>query len=259
MQETQSSSKIVNPERIHRLFLKMCEGGMNGIIRPESQQNLGIRTSFHMVETSFREPVIFMTDISDKGLQVLNDGITVQIEVVGMPTRVMFRTKIVKKVPGGIVINMPSSLVSIERRRNARYRIVPRYMGYLQFSDWEAEKDDVAAPPVFEQRESLASWCPLSDLSIGGACVRTQFPSVLGIVQPNAADLHAKLILPMVKPIGVEVTFRWQKRIRNRIRVNDEERYRLDFLFGVEFSNLDEAAFLKIRQFLRQLSLADAV
>lgn len=259
LQETTTSSKIVNPERISRLFLKMCEGGMNGIIRPENQPNLGIRTAFHMVETSLREPVVYMTDISDKGIQVLTEGSIVQVEVVGMPTRVMFRTRIVKKVMGGVVIQMPGSLVSIERRRNARYRIVPRYMGYIQFSEWQADQADVASPPIFEQREQLASWCPLSDLSVGGACIRTQFPSALTIVQPGAVDLHAKLILPMIKPIELELSFRWQKRIRNRIHVNDEERYRLEFLFGVEFSNLDESALLKVRQFLRQLSLADAV
>ncbi len=255
----QKKSKITTPDRLQRIFAKMCAAKMNVLIRTDEDNNTGIRGAFHLLDEGTSGTQIFLSGISQKGREKLEFVKNVRIEVLGMPTRVMFHAFITRHYAEGIGFLMPSELVSEERRLNTRYQTLPKHMAYIALSSWQANEDDWAAPPVIPLFQSASAWLPLADISMGGMCVLTQFPSVLNQIEINAVDNDARLIFPMIDPVAVKIQFRWQKRTINRVILDGEEHSQKQFRFGLEFVDADEDLKMKIRQFLRQLSMADAI
>lgn len=257
-EKTENSSKISNPLRISRIVAKMCQGHMQAIIRTKESSKLSIRAAFAKYETG-REPEIVFDKISNYGLEKLNSGMQIKIEVIGMPSKVMFVTTIKTKSSTAITCSLPLSLVSIERRQNSRFRAIPSAMAYLSFSVWSPEDNDFAAPPFFDVYRNISSWLPLVDISAGGICIQSHFPSFINQLETIDFDPEARLHLPMSTPMPIKAQIRWRRRIKNRIIDDFGERYQLDFRVGVEFAELQDEQRSRIRQYLRQLSLADAI
>ena len=109
-------SKLTNPERIARLVSRMCNGGMQVVIREESSGKVGIRGSFFQLRDAKNTKIIYFNNVSSHGRAKLKKGDIVKIEVIGMPSQVVFRTKVVTIVNDGIVCVLPKSLISVERR-----------------------------------------------------------------------------------------------------------------------------------------------
>lgn len=252
-------SKITNPERIQRIVHRMCEGKMQVLIRIKKDSKVGIRATFSAVKAQSPKSQIHFNDISEFGLQKLSVDQSVRFEVIGMPSKVMFMGKITNISQGALAIELPTTLISIERRQNVRYPTTAVKMAYLATSLWKPLLNDVSAPPIFEQFRPISNWLPIFDMSIGGVCVKSHFPSALNLLTGAADDPKAKLILPMTDPIILPVAFRWQRRIKNRVLEAGRERYQLDFRLGIEFLEVEPTAITKIKQFLRQLSVADAI
>jgi c-di-GMP-binding flagellar brake protein YcgR len=258
-QNVEPTSKITNPERIGRIVARMCDGRMQALIRTKDNSKVGIRASFARTDTLKGSTLIQFEKISNFGLQKLDKGMQIKVEVIGMPSKVMFVTEIKDKLSDGIVCSLPASLVSIERRQNARYRVTNATMAYLSFSVWQPEDEDPASPPFFDAYRTLATWIPILDMSTGGVCIQSHFPSFINVLESIAVDTNAKLHLPMSPPMPVHAAIRWKRRIRNRIIEDVNERYQLDFRIGVEFLEIQEEQRNRIRNFLRQLSVADAI
>lgn len=259
MTEQSKSSKITNPERLKRIFAKMCSAGMHALLRTGEDSNLGIRAVFHLLDESNGQSILYLNGISEKGRRKLESSKIVRVEVLGMPTRVMFDAAIIRHYGEGIGVIVPESIVSVERRQNTRYQTIPRQMAYLVLGSWQAESEDWAAPPVIPMSEKMASWLPLADISIGGMCVLTHFPSVLTAAAPQSVDEDAQLVFPMIGAVPIKAQFRWQKRTIDRKAVGQREHSQRQFRIGIEFVDPDENLKLKIRQFMRQLSMADAI
>lgn len=254
-QTLENTTKITNPERIARILSKMCEGRMQVIIRTKESSKLGIRANF----LSLSKEGLLFDRISVFGLEKIPLGLPVKIEVLGMPTMVMFFVEARQKDSDKLVCSVPSMLVSVERRQNSRFKVIPSSMAYMSFSMWQPEDQDLGAPPFFEAYRTLASWIPMVDISAGGVCLSSHFPSFLSALESVSLDAEAKLHLPMQNPLPVQAAIRWKRRIRNRFADNDSERYQLDFRLGIEFVGLSDEHKLRIRNYLRQLSVAEAI
>ena len=63
----------------------------------------------------------------------------------------------------------------------------------------------------------------------------------------------------MADPMVIPVAFRWQKRIKNRHTKDGQERYQQDYRIGVEFLHLNDEQMMKVKHFIRQLTVADAI
>jgi len=237
----------------------MCEGKMQALIRLQNDAKVGIRCNFLSVQKMGVSMVVHFDGMSEFGIKKLTIDETVKFEVIGMPSKVVFATKILEKTPSGLVCTLPTSLISIERRQNLRYGTTDSKMAYFRPSFWSPQANDIASPPAFEQFHFLSSWLPVLDMSAGGLCTKTHFPSILQSLDGQSVDENAQLILPMSEPLTVGVVIRWQRRIKNRCIDAERERYQLDFRFGIEFVDLSDDASLKLKQFLRQLSVADAI
>lgn len=239
---------------------RMCGTRMHVLFRLPNKESIAIRAQFEMLGKSGHTPVVLFDQISVKGQNHLKGSKSVRVEVLGMPSQVVFKVPVVKMLPGKVALGVPREIVSIERRNNVRYTTSPRNIGYLSLDSWEPLKDDNAAPPMIPPNPHFAGWIPIADISLGGVCALTGFPRLLNILD-DAGDepLAAKLILPMNNPHPVSMHSRWQKRTINRVVEGGAERPRLEFRVGLEFHEPDEAAETLIRQFIRQLSIGDAV
>ncbi len=254
-----TTSKITNPQRIARILTKMCEGRMQVIIRTKENIKLGIRATFAAI-TVERSGTVSFDKISVFGLEKLSLNGPIKIEVMGMPTMVMFITEVLEKVGDTITCQLPVMLTSIERRQNSRFKVSPAFMAYMSFSVWQPEANDTGAAPFFEVYRSMAGWIPLVDISAGGICLSSHFPSFINALDNVNLDTQANLHLPMQNPLAVQAAIRWKRRIKNRlVDADDSERYQMDFRIGVEFAELSDERKIQIRNYLRQLSVAEAI
>ncbi|MCX6130878.1 MAG: hypothetical protein NTX25_17700 [Proteobacteria bacterium] len=255
----EASSKITNPERISRIISRMCDGHMQVILRTKNNINLGIRANFSKLYSSKNSSSIEFNQISKFGLEKLSAGMLIKVEVIGMPSKVTFVASITELAETGVLCSFPNTLVTIERRQNSRYKVNPSSMAYLSFSVWAPEVDDPSSPPFFEAYRSLANLVPIADMSNNGICIQSHFPSFINVLDNIELDPKAGLHLPMSPPIAVKAVIRWKRRIKNRIVEDKSERYQLDYRVGIELIELHTDQQLKIRSFLRALSMADAI
>ena len=226
------------------------------LIRTKENPKVGIRCNFSSVGSSG----VLFDGISSMGLKKLAVGDVARFEVIGMPSKVIFQAKIKKLEKGEVYCFVPKSLVSIERRAAARSATQRHIMGYMQLSSWAPNSEGtIGSPPLFDQFGTVKSWVPIFDISIGGVCLYTNFPDLLDHALGGEEDLESKLILPMTAPMVIPSTIRWQRRIKNRVNESGMDRIQMEYRLGVEFNALDEEQLMKIKQFIRQLSVADAI
>jgi hypothetical protein len=255
----ENKSKISNSQRIFRLISRMCQAEMNVIMKLSDDSPTGIRGALRSVKSIKGRRVIYVDKISERGLLKIEGSKTIKAEVLGMPSRVMFVSQILKRIKSGVFLSIPRQLISVERRQNTRYPTTWNHMAYFVPDDWKAQREDLASPPVLSDGNEICSWISLADLSLGGACLLTHFRSILNYLEAGQDKIEGKIIFPMIDPIQSSVIVRWQKKTVNRIVENGIERARLDYRFGIEFNALDEDMILKIRQFMRRLSMAQAI
>ena len=257
--QQETKAKISNPERVARIVQRIVEARMYGLIRTKRNATLAVKMRFNALKTTSGKIFINLDGISEKGLKALDFGGAIQIEVLGMSTKLMFMSRVAQVVQNGVMIPMPESLVSVERRSNTRYMTTAGHSAFIRLGIWNPDLRDVTAPPIFAEFEEIGAWCPLSDLSLGGASLLIRFPAVLSCLVPEQIDSGAELILPAQAGIKMRMEVRWIKRTKERVKVNGVEQYQQKFRFGVKFLELSDYAEISIKQFLKQLSMAEAI
>jgi hypothetical protein len=259
MMQDEKTSRISNPERIARVIKKLCQSKVQALIRPKEDASVGIRSTFHLIGLIKGQCYICLNDISDRGLKKLGKNQEIRVEVLGMPSRIVFDSSVERFVDKGIYIPLPRNLASTERRKNARFQTTAKQTAYLKLGMWSAGAEDLGSPPVLRPFENLSSMLYIADISLGGICVLTSFPSVLKVVEQGKIDEKAGLIFPGMPPLNIKMEFRWQKRTLQSHIVNGRDQSQIQFRFGAEFRDLDEDSKLKVKQFMRQLIIAEAI
>lgn len=255
----EKKSKITTPIRIRRVLEKMCNAHMSIIMKTDSRKTTGVRGQLtHVADVDGKE-FIFVTDVSERGKSLLKGEKSVKVEVQGMPSRVVFLSKIQKRTDMGIRLDLPKKIVSVERRQNARLPMATNYTAYLRTKGWTPKVHDLAAPPLITPFEHLASLIALADISVGGACIMSHFPAATFAIEGWSNPIEGSLILPMNAPIDLKFNIRWKKKTTNRVIDDGLERARLEFRLGIEFEEPTEDLVIKLRAFMRQLSLAQAI
>ncbi len=234
------------------------------MIRADGDATIAVKGRASSVVLESDLPGMRISNISEKGCSHLTMRQRVQVEFIMMSTKVVFISQILSREQSSIVVSLPTSLLSIERRKNARYPATPELTAFLDLSMWKPDEYDVTAPPFFAHHKDVASFIPVSDVSFGGLCAVTRFPAVNGVLRRGLIDDRAKLILPMQDPLDVGVEIRWVKRIKEHYRsgggAEDSTRAFMRFYrFGVEFISQSDAVKLAVRQFIQQVSQAGAI
>ncbi len=100
----------------------------------------------------------------------------------------------------------------------------------------------------------------IAEVSFGGICAVARFPSINQTLKRGLVDEKAKLILPMQAPIDVGIEIRWAKRIKEHVAGNSaDDSFLRSYRFGLEFTGYTDQMRMSIRQFIQQLSQADAI
>lgn len=259
-QDLGASSKISNPDSISRLVARMCDGNMQILLRHPDSGKVTIRGAFIKLGKFKQNSAILIGKMSEVGLSKLELGMLIKVEVLGMPSQITFQTTVLEKAAGGIICAMPRSLLSTERRTNSRFRVTQNLMAFMSFSFWKAQQTDPSSPPYFSSYGGISNWVSIADISLGGVCLVTRFPSLINASETHTEPMECSLHLPMTAPIRMDGIIRWRRKIKNRIE--DEfvgERFQLEYRLGFEFADVGDAQQQKLRHFIRQLTVAEAI
>lgn len=253
--------KISNPQRITRILRRICQASLQVMVRGSSDASVAVKGRASHVVLDAAVPAMRISNVSDKGVTHLGHrGGKVQIEFIMMSTKVVFVAQILAFEQSSILISLPTSLISIERRKNARYACTEDLLALLDLSVWKPNPDDVTAQPFYSHFKSLSSYMGIVDISYGGLCAVTRFPAVNTVLRRGLIDDRARLVLPMQDPLEVGVEVRWFKRIKEHVKgKEDSQSFMRSYRFGVEFVTQSDAVRVAIRQFIQQLSQAGAI
>ena len=256
----ESQLKSANSERISRILRRICQASLQVIIRIGATSPIAIKGRAVSLISEGNARGMRISNISDKGMDHLLRQSEINVEFIMMATKVMFTAKILLREQNSIVVTIPEELISIERRKNARYFTTPDLSAFLTFSLFRPSFDDVTAAPFFIHYRDVGSLVMLSDLSLGGVCAVTRFPALNAVLRRGMIDDGATLHLPMQAPVPLAIEVRWFKKIREHIKSPDGAlRSQRTYKFGLEFKGQNEAVQVSIRQFLQQLSQAGAI
>ncbi len=259
-EEASSSSKFSNPDSVARLVAKMCDGNMQILLRHRDSGNVTIRGAFHKLGKFRQSSAILFHKMSEAGLGKIDVGMPIKIEVLGMSSQLTFHTLVVEKTGAGIICAMPRSLLSTERRTNARFRATPDLTAFMSFSFWKAHQQDPAVQPFFASYGGIAHWISVADISAGGVCLLTRFPAFQNATEGMSESFDCTMHLPMAAPLKICGVIRWRRKIKNRVEMDGgAERFQLEYRLGLEFVDLGEEEQTKIRQYMRQLTVAEAI
>ena len=230
------------------------------MVRVEGSSAVAVKGRATSLQVDSESPGLRISSISEKGVSHLGSKARVQVEFIMMSTKVVFLSSVLKREQSSIIVSLPTTLLSIERRKNARYTCTEDLTAFLDLSVWKPDPDDPTAPPFFAHHRDLSSYLPIADVSFGGLCAVTRFPAVNSVLRRGMIDDRARLILPMQNPLEVGVEIRWVKRIKEHVKGHEESTAFMRFYrFGVEFVTQTDATRMAVRQFIQQVSQAGAI
>ena len=256
----ESQLKIANGERIGRILRRICQASLQVIIRTDATSSVAIKGRAVSLITEGNARGVRISNNSEKGMAYLTDRLDAHVEFIMMSTKVIFTSRFLLREQSSIVLTIPEELISIERRKNARYFTTPDLSAFLGFSLFRPAEDDVTSAPFFLHYRDVGALVALSDLSLGGVCAVTRFPALNAVLRRGMIDDAATLHLPMQAPIPLAIEVRWFKKIREHIKTADGSSKSIrTYKCGLEFKGKNEAVEVSIRQFLQQLSQAGAI
>ena len=238
---------------------RLSDEKVTGIIRPFEDKKLGVK--FRFGRTKFREKPygLQFIGISDYGLTRLSEHRKLKIEIFGRSKRITFDCQLLKVLPHAIWVSVPTAVIEAERRDRQRFQTDIQNIAYFNPKSWVVDGNDIAAPPVFGLYQSQASWATISDISYGGICVETRFPSLLNWLDCHPICDESELVLPMKEPLLVPTELRWSKRIRERVSEDRKSNLSIQkYRFGLMFLQPTNAALEAVSDFIKTLELNKA-
>ncbi len=256
---SESSLKIENQERIHRILSRICDAKLNLLIRSHLDPTIAVRGRANQLTTG-PAGKLSISGLSEMGLTHLAKAPIVRVEFCGMSTQVSFDCRIIDQdISGGIAVSLPASITNTERRRTARFHTTEQHSAFLSLSIKPHEiQNDWMLPSFFRFAGDTSSWLRIVDVSEGGICAMSRFPGVLPTFIKGFSDPRAALIFPMSLPIETRMEMKWVKRIKEK-NPNSDTGFARKALIGFEFKSPGEELVLKIRQFVREMNLSSAI
>lgn len=251
--------KITNPDRIDRILRRICQASLQVMIRTNDKSSVAVKGRASGIVSQAGWNGIRITNVSIQGISYLSKTRFVKVEFRGMSTQVTFESQIVLRDASSIIVKVPDTMISIERRKAARFPSVPHLSSYLSMGVWRASPGEHTSPPTYPIFGDMCSWIRVFDISDGGLCAVARFPGVMNKLNKGLIDEHCQLILPMQQPRNLRVELRWYKRIKERIVLDSGERFQRHFRFGIQFIDPDAETKTAIRQYMQSLSLAEAI
>ncbi len=259
MSRNSGSGEIADSAAIRKIITDLAQDRAEGIIRPVQERKLGVRFTFGDTFFHSRPPCFLLGSISDHGLNRLAPHVDLIVEVFGTDKRIAFTCSVLQHTPAGLYVTLPLTLSKAERRLSQRFKTTEDRMPFFDPKTWTIDENDIAAPPIFGLYQPLAAWTPVADISFGGVCIETRFPSLVNWVEANPTCPKAHLIFPMLKPIPIGLELRWTKRIRERSQSNEAGYSIQKYKMGLAYLNPPREFMLEVGRFIKELHMDNAV
>ena len=254
--------RISSPERVARLLEKVAQSRLPLLVRALSTPAIAVRGRAVQEAGVSRNQGFKIIDISDRGLKFLSENSAggLMVEFALMSTKVEFFTSITELNTTGCTVSLPDCLMSIERRKNARFQVGGSSRAFLSMDSWLPDAEDIAAVPFFESSNELGPLILVGDISEGGVSLVTRFPSMCTVLGRSSIQETGKLYLPMANPIAFEAAIRWSKTVKDVLP--DEKgvnRIIRLYRFGVQFVNPSAGLVNQIQMFIQKIGQAEAI
>ncbi len=259
MASPENISRISDPERIERLLGKGCVAKIGAMLRLNETDTIAVRGTLSEMVSLGSVRAIEITGLSSKGKLHLTHASQCIVELVMMNAKVVFSGFVVKFFGDSMFLTLPTEMVNIERRKNARHFVPSNQAAFISFSGWQPKPTDPVAPPCIFGFESMSGWIRISDLSMSGISAQMLVPGPVGQLERGYADPEARLHLPSQSPIKVHCVIRWTKRISDWTHNNPGNKYTRVFKIGCEFVAPDQVVTTILHQAIRDFSTAGAV
>ncbi|MFK7826128.1 MAG: hypothetical protein AB8G05_18390 [Oligoflexales bacterium] len=264
MHQVAKTAKITNIQRIIRIFRRICQSKMQVLIRESQQTSIAVKGRAKDLQTLYygsnKKTGIVICDVSSKGLRYLFDKETVQLEFVMLSSKIICNCQIVQIRDTEVIISLPKILYSTEKRKKSRYKTNQDAPAFIKLSIWEAPQNDVLAPPYFKQHRHLFELLPVIDISFGGVCFNSQFPSVSNNLEKGIMDSNAILLLPMSSPMPIEIVVKWIKTVKEHSRTPTKSSNSMStFFVGCSFSLQKEEMMIRIKKYIQQIVESKAI
>ena len=258
MQSAEKQTTIFSQPRIERIFNKLCSSNVQVLMRVSSSSKVAIKASvariFQQKDLKDQPLVVELINISREGIQHLEGRDKIQLEFVLISNKLVCTSTIRKNTASQVIIDLPNSLTSIERRSNERYKTLTEYAAFASFSHCIADGKDFQCPPYFAQHQALASSLEVNDISLGGLCLKLHFPFMLQHIERSTEYESFFLKFPLKKPIQIGVNVRWIKKITEKTRESDSEAiYARMYLIGCQFISVEESLHHSLKYYIKQL------
>ena len=265
MNGEQRQLKITNPQRIIRIFRKICQSRLYVFLRAEQSSNVVVKGRAEDLQNfkgdhGQQELSFYVTEISEKGVKYLFDKDEMQIEFVMTSTKVICVGRILRIRKGQVILSLPHVLTSVERRGNARYKTTEGAAGFLSLSIWQPRPDDYLSSPYFLHHKRFSTYLPLVDVGLGGVCFKSMFPSPAQIVEKDMLDPKVVIHLPMTRPFEIPLQFRWVKLIREHLNEDKSGAVaQVYHLFGCQFLDISVDSINHFKRFIQQVIESEAI
>jgi hypothetical protein len=258
--QSENIIKIQNPERVERILSRAISAKLELLMRLESNMKLAVRGKAQLIDTGTSPTSILIDGLSDKGARYLAQSQEVRVEFVGMATQIVFYVTCRGVTADTVRLDMPKEIHSFDRRVNTRAVVTAKLAAFIRLTTWRPRSSDITAPPVLDLYSDLANQVALVDVSEGGVCGITRFPHIVDTLDRGHMDPKAEIILPLATPIVAPIEVRWTRRIKeSRIMPDGSTRNQRSYRVGFQFTNPDEALKLQLKQYMNQLTVADAI
>lgn len=259
MSQLVSKVKITDPDRILRIFKKISESRMQVFMRPETGSKVVVKgwadeTNRFKLASGQMQFQMSVDKISERGTDYLSEKKAIFLEFVLTTNKIICKCAIRKTENTKLWLRLPTALISLERRSTSRYKTIFGAIAFLKSSLWHPNESDSLAPPCFQHHQNLNNLLNVSDISIGGVCFKSFFPSVSMKIKRDTIDPEAWLYLPIQKPITLGLKILWTKKIRESLEIRPGYfRTQDHWLFGSEFIDINEEKQSQIRKFIQKI------
>ena len=254
--------RISSPERVARLLEQVAQSNLPLLVRALSLPAIAVKGRAIPIKGAIADHGFKIGSISDRGLKFLSENSSggIMVEFVLMSSKVEFYTTIATLSEVECTVSLPNYLLSIERRKNARFQVAGNARAFMSIDSWEPDAEDLATVPFFESSSELGSLIPVGDVSLGGISLVSRFPSICKVFDRTPMEEIGQFYLPMSSPISIEGSIRWSKRVKEILPDdNGGNRVVRSYSFGVQFMNPSEELLKDIQVFIQKASQAEAI
>lgn len=276
-QNKQRAVSFTRPDQIAKILSEVSRLKIEVLIRYSNTGKAvrGIAEHFSPTESTLR-----VSGISSAGDELLKDYDRVRIEFVLLSTKLVFESQIRARAIGKVVLAAPAQLLSVERRRNARFKVPASHAAFVEFTEQKLDIMRFDAPfvPLFMMEERfLVPKLRIDDISLGGVACFTRYTAVARDLKPSEIGLNANVHFPGMQPISVPMTIRWMKktvsalqngqmpeiqRVFSRFKgPNNEEPQMKETYYrvGLQFSEVSQDLDAALRTYIHSVQTAESV